>query len=215
MRSVEDFLSEHPLASDQASDHDDTGDVRHIRGRKTGVGETSRDDRNDRSPAAGGTPADGSADLDDCRESALRLLDAAARPSGALRRRLIAKGYQSDVVDDVIGRLERVDLLDDRQYALSAVRYCTARMMGFRGTVMELIRKGVDRSLAEQVAREANDDGAFTDAAWELGRHVAAKTRGLDPQVRQRRFWSAGGRKGHDPETLHEVAREFFDTRGA
>ena len=47
-------------------------------------------------------------DLDACREAALRLLDAAPRPSGALRERLIGKGYTSEVVDDVIERLTRV-----------------------------------------------------------------------------------------------------------
>ena len=55
-------------------------------------------------------------DLDACREAALRLLDAAPRPSGALRERLIGKGYTSEVVDDVIERLTRVQLIDDEAY---------------------------------------------------------------------------------------------------
>ena len=83
-------------------------------------------------------------DLDACREAALRLLDAAPRPSGAIRERLIGKGYASEVVDDVIVRLIRVRLIDDEAYAQSAVRYCTSRLMGYRGAVMELKRKGVD-----------------------------------------------------------------------
>ena len=72
-------------------------------------------------------------DLDACREAALRLLDAAPRPSGALRERLIGKGYTSEVVDDVIERLTRVQLIDDEAYAQSAVRYCATRLMGCRG----------------------------------------------------------------------------------
>ena len=83
-------------------------------------------------------------------------------------------------------------------------------MMGRRGAVMELARKGVDRRLAEQVCGETEQQGVFEDAAWELGRRVARKTRGLDRQVRQRRFWSAGGRKGHSPETLRRVAAELL-----
>lgn len=150
-------------------------------------------------------------ELDECREAALRLLDAAPRASGALRDRLLGKGFASDAVDEVIGRLVRVNLLDDRAYAESAVRYCTGRMLGRRGAVTELVRKGVDRSLAEQVADEAEARGAFDDAAWELGRRYAARTRGLDVVVRRRRFWSAGSRKGHDPNTLRVVAAELFD----
>lgn len=149
-------------------------------------------------------------DLDACREAALRLLDAAPRPSGAMRERLVGKGYAPEVVDDVIARLIRVRLIDDEVYAQSAVRYCASRLMGYRGAVMELKRKGVNRQLAQHVCDEAESQGVFAEAAWELGRRTARKTAGLDVEVRKRRFWSAGGRKGHDPEVLREIAQELF-----
>ena len=149
-------------------------------------------------------------DLDACREAALRLLDAAPRPSGAMRERLVGKGYAPEVVDDVIARLIRVHLIDDEAYAQSAVRYCASRLMGYRGAVMELKRKGVNRQLAQHVCDEAESQGVFAEAAWELGRRTARKTSGLDVEVRKRRFWSAGGRKGHDPEVLREIAQELF-----
>ena len=149
-------------------------------------------------------------DLDACREAALRLLDAAPRSSGAMRERLVGKGYAPEVVDDVIARLIRVRLIDDEAYAQSAVRYCASRLMGHRGAVMELKRKGVNRQLAQHVCDEAESQGVFAEAAWELGRRTARKTAGLDVEVRKRRFWSAGGRKGHDPEVLREIAQELF-----
>ena len=149
-------------------------------------------------------------DLDACREAALRLLDAAPRPSGAMRERLVGKGYAPEVVDDVIARLIRVHLIDDEAYAQSAVRYCASRLMGYRGAVMELKRKGVNRQLAQHVCDEAESQGVFAEAAWELGRRTARKPAGLNVEVRKRRFWSAGGRKGHDPEVLREIAQELF-----
>lgn len=149
-------------------------------------------------------------DLDACREAALRLLDAAPRASGALRDRLVDKGYDPDVAEDVIERLTRVQLLDDRAYAESAVRYCAGRLMGRRAAVMELTRKGVERSLAEQVCVEAEANGVFEEAAWELGRQIARKTQGLDPETRRRRLWSTGGRKGHTPDVLRAIAQELF-----
>lgn len=149
-------------------------------------------------------------DLDACREAALRLLDAAPRPSGAMRERLVGKGYAPEVVDDVIARLIRVRLIDDEAYAQSAVRYCASRLMGYRGAVMELKRKGVNRQLAQHVCDEAESQGVFAEAAWELGRRTARKTAGLDVEVRKRRFWSAGGRKGHNPEVLRKIAQELF-----
>ncbi|WP_348519443.1 RecX family transcriptional regulator [Bifidobacterium sp. ESL0732] len=150
-------------------------------------------------------------DVDACREAALTLLDAAARSSGALVKRLVDKGYDPVVADDVVMRLVDVHLIDDEDYARSVVRSCAGRMLGFRGTVMELKRKDVDDLLAQQVASEARDQGVFEDAAWQLGRKVAVKTEGLELQIRRRRFWGAGGRKGHDPETLRRVCHELFD----
>ena len=134
----------------------------------------------------------------------MRLLDAAPRASGALRERLLSKGYGEAIVDEVIERLIRVQLIDDRAYAESAVRYCAGRMMGRRGTVMELARKGVDRKLAEQVCDEAEQNGIFEDAAWELGRQIARKTHGLDRQVRQRRFGPQAAAKDTAPKPSAE-----------
>ncbi|MBW3089847.1 regulatory protein RecX [Bifidobacterium miconisargentati] len=161
--------------------------------------------------SGGSDDAEDADDEDACREAALRLLDAAPRSSGALRDRLLGKGYDEATVEQVIERLIAVRLLDDEDYAESVVRVCAGRMMGRRGAIMELSRKGVDRALAQQVADEAERRGVFEEAAWELGRRVASKTQGLDRQVRQRRFWSAGGRKGHSPETLRRVAAELLN----
>ncbi len=149
-------------------------------------------------------------DFEACRESALRLLDAAPRSSGTMRERLLDKGYGSCVVEDVIERLVDVRLIDDEAYAYSALRYCVSRMLGRRATMLELGRKGVGCALAQRVCDDAEAQGLFVEAAWELGRRTVRKTSRLDPEVRRRRFWSAGGRKGHDPETLREVAQELF-----
>lgn len=98
--------------------------------------------RSARSMSRPGREPEDPCDVDACRESALRLLDAADRPSGALRDRLIDKGYDDETVAAVVDRLIEVGLVDDESYAQSAVRYCVGRLMGYRGAVMELARKG-------------------------------------------------------------------------
>ncbi|WP_338023598.1 regulatory protein RecX [Bifidobacterium simiiventris] len=160
--------------------------------------------------AAGARQVDDPHDVDACREAALCLLDAAPRSSGAMRERLAGKGYASDTVEAVVERLEQVHLIDDEAYAESMVRYCVARLMGARGTMAELSRKGVPRPIAARAVDEARERGVFEDAAWELARRYAAKTEGLDLDKRRQRFWSAGGRKGHDPQDLSRIAYELF-----
>lgn len=161
---------------------------------------------------SGGPASVNATDYEACREAALRLLDAAPRSTGALRDRLMAKGYEESTAAAVTARLAEVNLLDDQAYAQAVVRQCAARMLGYRAAVMELTRKGIDHAMAERVAGEAAAEGVFDDAVWELGRRVAARTRGLDPAVRKRRFWSAGARKGHSPDALRDVAHALFDT---
>ena len=194
MISADFFLREHHVADGLASDDGQEDDSHYVNRHRHA---SSRDV----------DPQD----VDACREAALRLLDAAPRSSGGLRARLADKGYDAPTVDAVIERLIELRLLDDRAYAESAVRYCLGRLMGERGALMELQRKGVERRLAAQIVDEACRQGLFEESAWELGRKILRKTRNLDRRVRLRRFWAAGGRKGHDPETLRRIAHELFD----
>lgn len=149
-------------------------------------------------------------DEDACREAALTLLDAAPRSSDALAHRLADKGYEVCTVGRVVERLTQVGLLDDEAYARSVLRACTARDMGARGTAQEMRRRSVPAPIAARVVAEARESGVFDECAWELGRRVAARTAGLERDARYRRLWSAGGRKGHDPETLRAVAQELL-----
>lgn len=216
MISAEEFLAQHPSMSADGEPVDTAVRVSSV---STGDGDATIDrparHRDGRGRASRWRRSvDGSVDdprdFDACREAALRLLDAAARPSGALRERLLDKGYDENVVDAVVERLICVNLVDDELYARSAVRGCCDRLLGARGALSDLMRKGVDRECASHAVREADERGEFEDAAWELGRRYAAKTAGLDPVKRVQRFWAAGGRKGHDPEMLRRIASELF-----
>ena len=190
----------------------------HSPGRRSARGSDRRTRRRGRRPRAGGfgggsAPAAPRADADDadaCREAALTLLDAAARSSGALARRLVDKGFDTNVVDQVVDRLTRLGLVDDQAYAQDLLRSCLHRTMGERGVLSEMTRKGLDPGLAAQVVAQASREGLFVDSAYELGRKVARKTAGLDLKVRKRRFWSAGSRKGHSPGLLNQVAADLF-----
>lgn len=227
MISAEEFLRRHPVDSSGMIDGPRAGNaggpVEHAPtvgdDSETGSAGGDRDDRRHGGPRRsrpsarsswGARDAEDPLDADACREAALRLLDAAPRSSGALRERLSGRGYDADVVEAVIVRLQQVRLIDDEAYARSAVRYCASRLMGGKGALMELSRCGVERSMAQRVVAQAESEGVFEDAAWELGRRYAAKTEGMDSDRRRRRFWSAGGRKGHSPDVLRRVAQELL-----
>lgn len=226
MISVEEFLREHGVADADAAEAPGPatprstahGTVQGGKRREAGVHHAKEGHdavRVRRGSGFGYTLTETPQDEEACKEAALRLLDAAARSTGGLRSKLVERGYEPQVVDAVIDRLVELRLLDDEDYARMVVRACVGRMMGMRGTVMELTRKGVDRAVAQSVAQDAAEQGVFDEAAWELGRSVARKARACSVEVQRRRFWGAGGRKGHDPQVLREVAHALFTTADA
>lgn len=149
-------------------------------------------------------------DFDSCRESALRMLDYAPRSSNDLKDRLINKGYNENTIDSVVSRLEDLHLINDEQYAQSVIRSCASRTLGERATRMELQKKGVPSIIITSSLQEARENGVFEQAAWDLGKKTAERTKSLESDVRRRRFFSAGARKGHDLSMLNEVYYALF-----
>ncbi len=187
MISAEEFMTQHPAANLSFSQHNEAERAHDIARYEERPEEENK-----------------------CQEAALRLLDAASRPSGALRKRLLDKEYDEDVVDRVVNRLIQLNLIDDESYARSAVRYCISRDMGEIGTQRELERKGVDKLTAAQAVSEAHDTGAFEESARKMAQTVAQRTRGLDRQTKLRRLWATGSRKGHSPDLIRVAADELF-----
>lgn len=204
MISAEDFLARHP-ASDSGPDEVDDQSVGGGLGHD-GDSVADRASDVDAVSEAEGGDLYRSDEENHCQEAALRLLDAAPRSSGALTQRLRDKGYDPDLIDRVVSRLVVSRLIDDEAYAHALVSYCLSRNMGAYGTRQELRKKAVDDRLAAACVSQAEAEGRFDQAAYELARKVARKTKGLDYQVRLRRYWSAGARKGHGPTAIKRYA---------
>ena len=84
-----------------------------------------------------------------CHERALGLLAVRPRARRELERRLLAAGFEPDEVDDVLGRLERVGLIDDEAFARQIAEYQFAsRRAGRRAVTSALLAKGIDPELA-------------------------------------------------------------------
>src|SRR4051812_9494768 len=78
-----------------------------------------------------------------CRTAALRFLKIRPRSVFELRRKLAAKSYESSDIDEAVGYLQSVRLLDDRAFTASWIAYRLARPFGFRRIVTELQQKGI------------------------------------------------------------------------
>ena len=115
---------------------------------------------------------------------ALRAVARRDQSSAALRQRLERRGVVASVLDEAVGRLERVGLLDDERYAARRAESLAERGHGDEAIRWRLAGEGVPEELA------------------------AAAVAALEPElVRARRLVAA---RGHGPKTARELARRGF-----
>jgi regulatory protein len=69
--------------------------------------------------------------------------------SGELRDKLLDKGYDAAVVDELVGRLHAEKLLDDERYLENFVAYHAARGHGPNRIRADLLKRGLHTAQAE------------------------------------------------------------------
>lgn len=143
---------------------------------------------------------------------ALRRLTAAPRSRAALGADLAARGFEPEVVEQVLDRFVEVGLLDDAAYARMVVRsQGESRRLGRRGLAQELRRRGVGET--EAAAALAQLDPEVEEArARELARKRWDPTG--DPRAQARRLSGLLGRRGYPSEIVTRVVGEMVHGSG-
>jgi regulatory protein len=88
------------------------------------------------------------------KQQAYRLLSYRGRTAGELRDRLRQKGFEPELVEAVLRQLEAEGYLNDRRFAGDWARYrLQAKPMGRQRLAVELQRRGLERTLIDEVLR--------------------------------------------------------------
>jgi regulatory protein len=136
---------------------------------------------------------------------ALQFLGYRARSRAEVRRRLARKGYEEEIVDQVIERLSQGGLLDDSQFTEAWVRArTTGRAMGPRRIAWELRRKGVDAETVRDAVGRI-DETTELGLALKVGRQKAESMRGEPMPVARRKIAAALQRRGFSWEVTARV----------
>ena len=148
-------------------------------------------------------------------EAALRFLEARARSTAEVRRRLTSAGYRGELVDGAIERLTELGVLDDEQFARAWVESRDrARPRGERALRRELALKGIDKGVSDEVLeerREGEGTEVDVDAARRLlARNARSLARVADPRVRRQRAYALLARNGFDPEVCRQASAELL-----
>jgi regulatory protein len=148
--------------------------------------------------------------------AAARFLEARPRSVMEVRRRLTGAGYRPALVEGAIERLLELGMLDDRAFAEAWIASRDrARPRGERVLRQELLQKGIDRRLIDELLEErrTGDEGEATEpdvgaARRLLERNERSLARVADPRQRRARAYALLARNGFDPDVCREVAAE-------
>jgi len=154
--------------------------------------------------------------LEECRRTALSLLDARPYTRRRLAEKLRARGFSPVVVNAVLDDLERTGLINDLEYARAYVAGALDRRatpVGTRKVLTGLLRRGVSMEIARQALAEfadsAENEGGEIEralkAARDRWRRILRETPNPGPRERARlmRFLAS---RGFPPDVVREAA---------
>ncbi len=143
------------------------------------------------------------------RERALLLLDYRARSRAEISERLMRAGFEADIIEELLKRLENAGLINDEQFSRAWVNHrLTGKGMGKTRIRWELKRKGVSNEAAEE-ALSAVDEETEHQSALELARRRWASTASVEEPVRRRRLIAYLQRQGYDWGVISTILNEL------
>jgi len=139
-------------------------------------------------------------------DRALGLLAVRPRSRHELLQRLVAAGFDRLDVEDELGRLEAVGLVDDERFAEEFIEHAVGRRLeGRRSVTSSLVAKGIDRDMIERTLEGVGTDDETR--AVELAKLRAGRLRSVPPDAAYRRLVSFLARRGYDGGVARRAAR--------
>ena len=146
--------------------------------------------------------------MSEAQDYAIKLLGHRARSEAELRRRLEAKGFAAEEIDQAIARLKELRYLDDEALAVSrAESMVQAERKGPRLAVRKLEVAGIEETKAKaavESAKEGASERELALKALEKRRPLLAPNAARAERHKAAR-WLAG--RGFSEETVRDVLR--------
>jgi len=104
-----------------------------------------------------------------CRQKAMSYLAVRARSGLEMRTYLIKKGFNKNIVEEVVYWLKEKGYINDHDFALSFINNRKkSRLIGRNALKRDLFKKGVAREIIKAVIRETEADIVNPDDIYEL-----------------------------------------------
>ncbi len=141
-----------------------------------------------------------------------RLIDHRMRTRRELVVKLKSRDRSEDVIEEVIGRLEKSGLIDDGRFArLWIDERLRTRPVGLALLRRELRQKGIDAETIDTALEEREDGEGESERAYEALRRQSHRYARLDREVAQRRMVGFLGRRGFGQSVIYNVVHRMLD----
>ncbi len=143
-------------------------------------------------------------------EASVRLLGYRPRTETELKRRLSEKGYDAEIAEEALGRLRGLGYVDDADFVRFWIRNREQfKPMGARRIRSELLQKGVDRQIADEVIEDQLPAEEY-DNALRAARSKVRTYSGTDYPTFRRRMGGYLARQGFGFETCSRVIKQLW-----
>jgi regulatory protein len=139
---------------------------------------------------------------------ALNLLSYRPRSSAEIRARLQKQDTADEVIEDVLARLQRTDLVNDRKFARIWVENRSEfSPRGRRALRVELRQKDISPEIIEEVLEKIDEP----ELAYRAGAKKARNLKNKDRQEFRRKLSAFLARRGFDYETIKPVLNQLWE----
>jgi len=140
---------------------------------------------------------------------ALRLLRYRSRTRAELKDKLLERGYSPQETEEALEKLEQHRLLNDKQFAYNYARdRLTIYRRGRFLIGLELLKKGLDKELIDEVLKTISIDEELTAATALLASRSRSWQR-LEPLARRHRALALLQRRGFRAEVIARLLKSL------
>ena len=148
-------------------------------------------------------------DIKKARNSVFRLLKYRPRSEFEIRDKLKQKKIPAAVIDETCRYFRDLDLINDRQFAQSWIRYRLLRPFGLNRIRFELRAKGVEDDIIAEELEHIREDYDELGIVTEIARKRLKKFKSLDKNKAQKRIYDYLLRRGFKTDTIIKALRKL------
>lgn len=143
------------------------------------------------------------------KRKALKLLEYRPRSSKEIASRLAMAGFEEDVIEEALTRLEELGFIDDVGFSQAWVTHrVTGNAMGSARIRWELRHKGISTEVVEEALSVLDTDTEYR-SAMDAARRRWERDRDPDERSKRRRLASYLRRRGFDWDIINKVLKEL------